>query len=194
MSAKIYPLTGANCGKKNIPGTTTKLWVTCSCELPDGMPQTVAQLGGAAQGDTKKYGAAFDFSNAGVGFGYWRAFDIKIKTGMVEDLLEGELGSKEFANVLDFEIIGADAVQREWADLMVELDGCGIAMAKDKNGNHIVVGDTDNPCEILAGAKMTTGKASGDSRGGVFQLRAETGYTSMLYDAVTFGIDTTPNP
>lgn len=181
-----------SCGKSIPPGTKTKARFTFTSELT-GWPATKEAGGGTDQGDSKILNEPFDFAAAGSGLGYWRELDILVDTGAVTDTLEGEIGGQSFVNRMPFFVLGDGAAQREFADQVAANAGCFIWMIQSKSGNHLVLGNPDNPVfveEIEGG----TGTAPGDRVGFQYTLYANTGLTTMLYDAATHGVDLTPNP
>lgn len=186
--SNLKSLTNA-CGTRFTPGTRSKLYLIPKGELT-AWPQTEAELGGTDQGDTKILGEAFAF-NAVSGEGFWREYDILVDTGAVNETLEGEIGGQSIISRVNFFVQGVSAIQKEFADTIVDFAGCLIAMIADKSGNYHVVGNLDDPCfiETIEGG---TGTAPGDRVGYAYTLYSNTGQTSMLYDA-TLGINTTPN-
>ena len=188
--ADITSLT-RTCGQSIPPGTKLRAYFTLKDELT-GWPDTAEDNGGTDQGDSKILDEAFDFSGAASGKGYWRQLDILVDTGAVRDTLEGEIGGQGYVNRFDFFVLGAGAPQREFADLVASNAGCLIFMVPDKAGNYLVLGNPDNPV-FVESAEGGTGAKNGDRVGFQYTLYANTGYTTMLYDATTYGIDTTPN-
>lgn len=179
------------CGTSIPPGTKLKAYFTLKDEIT-GWPQTAEELGGTDQGDSKILDEPFDFTDAEVGFGYWRVLDILVDTGNVQDTLEGEIGGQGFVTRMNFFVLGAGAPQREFADCVAANAGCMIFMIEDKPGNHIVIGNPDNPVFVEA-IDGGTGTVNGDRVGYAYTLYSNTGFTAMLYDADTHGIDVTPN-
>jgi hypothetical protein len=180
------------CGQSIPPGTKLRAYFTLKDELA-GWPETKEEGGGTAQGDSKILDEPFDFTGAPVGKGFWRQLDILVDTGAVRDTLEGEIGGQGFVNRFDFFVLGAGAPQREFADLVTANAGCLIFMVQDKAGNHLVLGNLDNPV-FVESAEGGTGTQNGDRVGFQYTLYSNTGYTTMMYDAATHGIDVTPVP
>jgi hypothetical protein len=179
------------CGQSIPPGTKTKVYFTFVSELT-GFPATAEDNGGTDQGDSKMLDEAFDFSAAASGKGFWRELDILVDTGSVADTLEGEIGGQGFVNRLPFFVLGDGAAEREFADQVAANSGCTIWLVPTKGGRYIVVGNPDNPV-FIEQIEGGTGTQNGDRVGFAYTLYANTGYTSMLYDADTYAIDTTPN-
>lgn len=176
------------CGKKRPPGTKSKFYFFLK-EEAQSMPATRAELGGSAPGDTKVYDEPFAFV-ATSGVGYWRSVDILVDTGQLREIGEGEIGSLKHIQEIDFFLLGNEAVQQENLDTLVAHSGCLIGLIPTQDGNYHVVGDLDNPVFI----KPYEGGSGGDKVGYAMSAMANTGYSSLLYDADTHGIDITPNP
>lgn len=187
--ANLLSLTRA-CGTANPPGTKLKLYVIPKGELT-AWPQTKAELGGTAQGDTKILDEPFAYVST-TALGYWREYDILVDTGDVRDILEGEPGGQGYRNFFDFSILGTEAEQLEVADCMAAYSGCIIAMIIDKNDNHRVLGNLEIPA-FIESAEGATGKTNGDRRGFNYVLYSNTGKTAPIYDAATHGFNLTPN-
>lgn len=188
--AEIQSLTRA-CGSNVPPGIQLTAWFTLAGELA-AWPETREEGGGTAQGDSKILDEPFSFTGAPVGKGFWRKLNILTDTGNVRDTLEGEIGGQGFVNRLEFFVLGASAAQREFADLVAANAGCLVFMVKTKSGEHVVIGNKDNPCFVEA-SEMALGAANGDRVGTSYTLYANTGYTCPIYDAAEHGIDETPN-
>ncbi|MEL7118624.1 MAG: hypothetical protein AAFO07_04265 [Bacteroidota bacterium] len=181
-----------SCGKNPPPGTTTTVYFTFLSELT-GWPLTKAENAGQAQGDTKVLDQPFDFANAGQNLGYWRELEILVDTGGIIDTLEGEIGGQSTINRANIFVVNDGAAEREFADQVVANQGCYVFMFRTKSKRHIVLGDPDNGVyvESLEGG---TGTVPGDRVGFAYTLYCNSGFTAMLYDADTHGIDLTPNP
>lgn len=193
----LQSLAQSTCGKPNIPGTKTKLRITCSCDLPDGMPLTrkevvLAAAGTPAQGDSKIYDEPFNFANAPAGEGYWREYDILVDTGSLNAALEGEVGGQGFMSQIPFFVIGMDAAQLEFADEVVAHSSCMIVSIESRDGTAYVIGRHDNPV-IVESADLSLGQKNGDRKGGAYVLKSSEGFAPMIYDAATHGFDITPN-
>jgi len=180
------------CGEKRPPGTKSKLYWTLKEEL-QSMPATRADLviapAVAAPGDTKIYDEPFAFV-ATSGVGYWRSMDILVDTGQLREIGEGEIGSLKHIQEVDFFLLGNKAIQQENLDALTAHSGCLIAIIPTQDGSFHVVGDLDNPVFI----KPYTGGSGGDKVGYEMSAMANTGYSSLLYNADTHGINITPNP
>lgn len=178
------------CGSQLPPGTELDLYFTLEEELA-AWPQTEAEGGGTAQGDTKRIAEAFDFTGAGTDLGFWRKAKILVDTGNVRDLIEGEVGGLTVRSRLDFFIQGMNAEALEWGDNLMSYSGCIIAMIPLKGGEHVVLGNQQNPCFVEAG-EGGSGAGTGDRVGHQYTLVCNTGFMPLLYDADTLGIDITP--
>lgn len=191
--AKLTSFTKA-CGKNKPKGTKLKCYVTYTGEL-SGMPQTreavvLAASGSPIAGDTKIYDEPWDFSTAPTGEGFWRSFPILINTGQFRNFEEGEEGGKTMMNEIVGFIDDNGPAAREFVDCLRAGNGCIIGMIPDKQGNHHVCGDIENPCYV----DVEEGGTGGDRVGYSIRLYSDSGFTNMQYDADTHGIDITPNP
>lgn len=190
----------STCGTPNPPGTKSKLRLTVKGELT-GWPQTVAALKEAAndpadpvlQGDTKRFGENFDFSNASSGRGFWREFDILVDTGNLQFELEGEVGGQGYKSMIPFTIIGTEAEKLEFADTVAAYSGCLVASITGRNNVSYIVGNPDIPA-VVDTATGASGTKNGERNATDFVVRASTGYTPMTIDAAAFPFKTTPNP
>lgn len=192
MASSYFKYSGTQCGKKTSGGTKTKGYIACVCELPNGMPATRAAVNAPATpapGDAKIYDEPFDFPAAEAGF--WREFDIIIDEGEIKDLIEGSKANVGIGNMATFKIPGFDEIASDWAQQVVDNNGCGLLMIPLRNGKYVVVGSTDNPL-FLESSEGGTGRALGDAPGYVFNMRSDSGLTAFYYDADTHGIQITP--
>lgn len=174
--------------------TKAKLYLTLIPELA-AWPQTRKAIKEAAsqpvlQGDSKILDEPWDFSLAPTDEGYWRVIDILVNTGQLRNTIEGEIGGQGFKQRLDCFIQGNGPEQLEFADCLVINSGCLLPMIADKQSNHHVMGDLENPIYVETGE----GGTGGDRVGFAFTFFADTGFTNFIYDAATHGIDLTPNP
>jgi hypothetical protein len=181
------------CGTQLPPGAKLKAyWIPIS-EL-DGWPETRAELtqGTPAQGDTKILDEPFDFVDT-VGKGFWRELSaILVDTPSVTNNLEGQIGGQGYRQRYNFFIPLNNAPALEWLDCLVANSGCTVWMVPTKDGNYHVIGDPDNGVfvEVVEGGTGT----SEDRLGYNVTIYANTGYTTLLYDADEHGINLTPNP
>lgn len=184
--ANIKSLTG-ECGTQTPPGTTAKLYYTCSCEL-NGFPGVLATTD---PGDSVKLDGPFDFSTAPVGEGYWREVDILIDTGGISQAVEGESGGKGLAGGMRFFVVGSDAAQLEFQENMVKADGCIVGMMKQRGHTDYTVMGSDEVPALVESADLDGGEKLGDRNGTAYALKASTALRT--YDATTHGIDVAPN-
>lgn len=175
------------CGNPLPTGTKGRLYLIPKAELT-GMPATKADNGGTAAGDGKIYDEPWPMV-ATSGLGYWRIVDILIKTGQLREDGEGEIGFQRIGNRLDFFVVDNGPAQQEGLDTMIAFSGCLIAMVETKAGRYHVVGNIDDPCYV----ESVSGGATDARVGYAYVLYADTGVSSMIYDAATHGIDITPN-
>lgn len=184
-----------NCGSQLPPGTELDLYFTLEEELvafPDTQFKVTTDASGTpVAGDKKRIGAAFDFTGAGSGLGYWRKVKILVDTGQVRDIIEGEIGGLTVRSRLDFFIQGMNAEALEWGDDLMAYSGCIIAMIPLKGGENVVLGNKKNPCFVETG-EGGSGTGTGDRVGHQYTLVTNTGFMPMLYDADTLGIDIIP--
>lgn len=186
MAADIKSLTRA-CGASPIKGIKSRLYYSTKDEHT-AWPETAAEGGGTAQGDTKILDEPFAFVTT-VGLGYWRALDILVDTGEFGNELDGEIGGQEMKNMHTFFILGDTPAVREHVDVMVRNSGCLLFLIPTKNGDTLVQGDLDNPVFI----ESCVGGRRGTRVGYECTYRASPGTTYMTYDATAHGIDITPN-
>lgn len=191
----IKNLSGLACDKKT-PGNKVDIYYSPIGEHT-GRPQTVAELNSATpenivQGDTMRLGEPFDFTGAASGLGYWRKLTCILDTAKIEAILQGEVGSYSFDNMIDFEVSGVAAEQLEFA---VALKNCceGFTfMVPTKDGEHLVIGEPGLPVFPVSNT-LSTGAGSGDKKAGVYQLKVNSSVPFYHYDAATHGIEITPN-
>jgi hypothetical protein len=185
--AILKNLTG-ECGKQTPPGTTVKLYYTCSCEL-NGFPSVLTTT---VAGDSVRLDGPFDFSTAPVGEGYWRVADILINTGRITQAVEGEVGGQGVAGGMGFTVVGSNAAQLEFQENLVKASGCIVGMMKQRgHTEYTVMGSEEIPAVVTEGT-MDGGANLGDINGTPYVLKASTGL--RMYDADTHGIDIIPNP
>ena len=121
-----------------------------------------AYLGTTGSGDTVKLTGNFDFTGAGTGKGFWRAFPCLSETGEVKYTSVGGRGSKSFDVTGKAFVLGIDAPQLEWFKNMINAPMVGLW--KDKNGTVHVIGKKDDPAYLEEG-EGASGIAGTDSRG-----------------------------
>lgn len=180
------------CGQQHTPGTETDLYYACSCEL-NGFPRTKEALGGTDDGDSKILDEPFVFNTSPAGTGYWRHARIKIDSGAVNDVLEGEIGSQTFKSSIPFAILGTNEKQLAFADSLAAASGYLVMMIRTNTGKLRVLGSDKRPAYVES-AEIGTGTATTDSNSGVYVASASVGVTAPIYDDATHGIDITPNP
>lgn len=179
----------ATCGTSVPPGTKEKRYWTPISELT-GWPATRAAGGGTNQGDTFILDEAFDFSGAGVGFGFWRNVSaIVVDTGELTNNLEGPIGGQGYRQRDTFFIKGNGPEVLEWINELVACSGCAVWLVPTKDGNYHVLGDPDNPVYV----EVVEGGSGGERVGYQVTLYANTGKPTYIYDAATHGIDETAN-
>lgn len=83
-----------------------------------------------------------------------------VDTGTLRSVAEGNQGSKGFRNETQIEIIGASASKLAWWNQAI--NGCFIAVVKDKNGRNRVIGNLNSPAHFESIEHMIT---SEDSKG-----------------------------
>lgn len=175
------------CGVNLVPGTKSQLlWIPKS-EIV-AMPATAADNGGTNPGDTKRYDEAWNLVTT-TGLGFWRRMDILIDTGQLREVGEGEIASLNRPQRVEFFLQGNSDVQQEYIDCLVANSGCMIGMIPTKVGNFHVLGDLENPVFL---ENYEGGTA--DRVGYQVTMIANTGYTTMVFDADTYGINFTPAP
>lgn len=180
------------CGQFKLPGTQLKVKYTLQSDL-NGFPATVAAGGGTAAGDTKRLGAAFDFTGAPSGSGYWREADILVDSGDLRWTLEGDPGGQGINNSLPFFIEGALPAQLEAADMFLKYSGCIILSIEGRNGVDYVIGDLKMGVYIRT-AEGGLGTTAGEQHGTAYEFYWPKGVTPYTIDATTYPFDTTPNP
>lgn len=185
MGADLKSLTKL-CGTSPIKGIKTRFYTTATAEL-NGWPETAAEGGGTAQGDTKILDEPFTFVTT-VGLGYWRSVDILVDTGEYMNEMEGDIGGQEFKQRFSFFILGDAPAQREFVDVLLKNSGCLINLIQGKNGDTLVQGNLENPVFV----QSITGGRRGTRVGYEVTLFSAEGFTYMTYDAATHGIDITP--
>lgn len=172
----------APCGTVIIPGTRTKLYLVCSCDVavwPDFKP-----VDPASPGD----GITLDGDIVLKPGKKWAVIDIISDTGNIKNTMVGQKGGKNFTNSLDYKLmktIGAD----EWAQL--HANGCFVGMIASKNGTLRVFGAPDMPAWIESAAG-DGGLANDSEAAWTFQIMDNTGGVCPVYQG-SLDISTT-NP
>lgn len=175
----------SSCGKTHRPGTKTKLYFTCSCELAD-WPAI-----GTTGADKKEFTEAFDFTGAPTGKGFWREADILVNTGNISYNLEGELGGQGYKNSVTFFISGSDKEQLHFADQIRETSGFLVVMLADKKGQLRVIGSKEEPARVET-AEGATGLTNGERNGTAYTVSDDIGLTAPIYPN-SLGVDLIPN-
>lgn len=191
----LFKYAGEQCGTRKAAGFLTKGWILCApCDLPDGMPQTVAQMGGAGAtepGAEFLYGEAFDHTGAAVGAGYWREFPCIIDETELKNMIEGSKQSTSVGTMASFIVPGFDEKHSAFVQSLNDNSGCAVLVFAHRNGTYPVVGSTDAPA-FLEQSEGTAGKTNADVVGTTFNFKADTGKAFAFYPVDTLGINTTP--
>lgn len=192
MPATLHNYSGdASCGVRKVGGTSTTAYFTCVCELLNGMPDTVEDLGGTDPQDAFLYGEAYDFTGNASGDGYFRKMPLIVDEQELKNLIEGSKQGVSVGNTLDVKVPGSGPAHSAFVQSIVDYTGCLHFLIKLRDGNYATLGDIDNPVFVQP-SEGTTGKVIGDVPGTMLSLRADTGFMVKFYDADNFGINTTP--
>lgn len=164
------------CGVFNPAGTKTDMWLAAADDVTN-IPKLKSELAGTDPGDGATIGEAFIMA-AGK---YFKKFRIIAQSGKVEDNATGEIGGKTFESMFSFQLAGTKADQLEFAKCI--LNGCVIAIAKEKSGQLRVLGSKEDYAWIDSLA-LSTGQKSGDLRAGTYVLKSVQGLPAPVYDSI----------
>lgn len=174
------------CGTTNPPGVEVDFYYTCTCEL-DSWPA----LSGTGTDGQVRLNAAFDFSSAPSGEGYWRKTTAVVDKSAFSMGVEGEVGGQALFSGGAFYIKGTESDKAEFALDMVNSSGClSIAIKARNSTDWTIVGSKAVPA-FVESLDFNSGQKVGDTNGAAYAVRAN---TQLYYYADSLGIDTTPNP
>jgi len=177
-----------SCGSQQPPGAKEVFYFTYIGELAS-WPQTEAEAAGTDPGDTVMLSEAFDFAGADPGEGFWRKVTaILVDTPVVRNTMEGQIGGQGFRQRYDFFLPLNDAKTLEWLNELLAASGCIVCLIPTKAGNYHVMGNLEAGVYVEA----ADGGTGGDRVGYQITLYANTGKTTLLYDAANDGINETP--
>ena len=177
-----------NCGENVPPGTRAEIFLIPAHELVS-QPQTRAEGGGTAAGDTMILDEPFEFITD-TGLGYFRKYNIIVDSAEAKDTLVGEVGGRSWENMVSFSIAGTDAEQLEFASCVA--NACLVAVIVDRTDKGRVFGQYNDPCHIDS-IEITTGLKAGDKHGGAYVIKNSSGRPAFIYDVATHGLNETPN-
>jgi len=168
----LIDLTGA-CGKNVPPGVRTRVFFVPEEEVAT-YPNPLTTTG---PGDSQ----ILDGDIILEPLSYFRQVDIVVKEGEVKDTLVGEVGGKSWETMFEFIIAGVGPVETEFAACLA--NGCPLILIPDKEAQVRSVGEVGNPAYADA-IELTTGKASGDRKGGTYAMKFESGTPAKFYTGV----------
>ena len=160
----------AECGTKIVPGTKSKLYLVCACDI-DTFP---ARKSTTAVGDSitldgdivLKTGKAF------------AEIDIISETGVIKHTGVGSITSKNFTNSFDFKV-QKDKASDEWFNNTQ--NACLVGIIVEKDGTMRVFGQPDVPARIES-AEGSTGGENADEKSWIAQIMDKTGQVAPIYE------------
>ena len=158
---KLHDLTG-NCCPENIPGYESTLYIVPACDI-DTFPARTA-YSSASPGASVTITADIVLATNKK----FLTIPIIIDSGSTMSTAQGNPGSKGFRNDANFEIQGNTAERLAWSEQV--LNGCYVAILKDKMGRMRVIGTKDSPAIFET---IEHGNSAEDSKA-----------TYLLYDTI----------
>lgn len=174
------------CGTKEPPGVEIQIAYTCSCEVT-AFPATT---GIDPDGDVR-LAAAFDFSGAESGEGYWRTATAVVDKSGFNMGMEGEVGAEALFAGAAFYIKGTNSSRAQFALDMVNASGCLLFALKPRKGaDYAIIGSKAVPA-FVESVDFNSGQKVGDTNGSAYAIRAN---TNVYYYDEGLGLDLVPNP
>lgn len=160
------------CGAPVIPGIMVDIFIACACDI-----ETFPEVGAynvATPEDSVTLGGDIVLADGVV----WKKFKVMTDKGSILDQLQGDIGSKHYKNVLNFNIAGTEAATLAWHQ--VTSNGCLVCVVKEKNGQYRVIGSKDVP------AHYTTNDISNGPENSMSTsvLEAITGRVAPIYEGL----------
>jgi hypothetical protein len=167
----IHDLNG-DCCPENIPGYESTLHLVKACDIatfPTRPPYDPADPGASVILTTDIELVAMK---------KFATIPIIIDSGSHMSMAQGNIGSKGFRNELNFEIQGNSAERISWSQQV--LNGCYVAIIKDKMGRQRVFGTNTSPARFET---IEHGNGPEDSKG-TYLLYDTIGKIAPIYDGV----------
>jgi len=160
------------CGTPVIPGIMVDLFVVCACDI-ETFPE-VGEYDIATPSASVTLQGDIVLTEGSV----WSKFKVMTDKGSILDQLQGDIGSKHFKNVLNFNIAGTEADTLAWHQQTS--NGCLVCVVKEKNGQYRVIGNKDIPAHYATN-DISNGPENSMSTS---VLEAVTGRVAPIYEGV----------
>jgi hypothetical protein len=160
------------CGAQIIPGIMVDAYVACACDIETFPPVGAYDVDNPAEFVTLQGDIIL---NEGV---VWSKFKLMTDKGSILDQLQGDIGSKHYKNVLNFNLAGTEADTLSWHQRTA--NGCLVVVVKEKNGQYRVIGSKDIPAHYATN-DISNGPENSMSTS---VLEANTGRVAPIYTGV----------